>query len=180
MDTPQVPSHICQASRTKYLLVSKTVQALSVLSFPSTKETDKLYKLNWKTANGAGQQLEAQRDGVVWLGEAKAGCKYCLLLFEIVVVGPLQGKQNQILLRGTQGKHQHGCLSLWHSKFPLDIKKWALGQAAYRESLSFDLKTQLNKPEQADLMLKSALLWAGHLTRHLQRSLSAYFFYWSK
>lgn len=114
MDTPQVLSHTCQALHTKYLLASKTVQVLSVLSFPRTKETDKLYELHWKTANAAGEQLEAQRDGVVWLGEAKAGCKYCLLLFEIVVVGLLQGKQNQILLRGTQGKHQHGCLSLQH------------------------------------------------------------------
>lgn len=50
--------------------------------------------------------LEAQRDGFVWLGEAIAGCKHGLLLFEIVEVALLQGKQNQILLRGTQGKHQ--------------------------------------------------------------------------
>lgn len=43
--------------------------------------------------------LKAQRDGLVWLGVAKAGCKLCLLLFEIVTVALLQGKQNQILLR---------------------------------------------------------------------------------
>lgn len=101
MDTLQVPSHICQALCTKYLLASRAVQALFVFSFPSTKETNKFYELPWKTANGAVQQLKAQRDGAVWLGEAKVGCKHCLLLFEIVVEGLLQGKQNHILLRGT-------------------------------------------------------------------------------
>lgn len=78
-----------------------------------------------------------------------------LLLLEMVVVGLLQGKQSQLLLRVTQGKDKQHCHRLQHTEFPLHKKKqrfttriinyWDRLPRQIVISILRELKTHVNK-----------------------------------